>query len=130
MKIASASNGRCVARGFSIMRLALGYEEALPFPIDYSPASEEMPLLISKCFPQHHILLFCEKAVVEGMDIPSNVEYMGKNADGYSLDDYLWAFSYLAKKDGEKAHLVIGSPALGLWFHQIFAIELGGNELE
>jgi len=125
MKIADASNGRCVARGFSTMRLALGYKEPLPFPIDYSPIGSQMPGLLGECFPNHNILLFCKEDVIEGADMPSNVEYRGEVADGESLDKHLWSFSYTGE-DGGIAHFVIGSPALIATLHQVFAIELEG----
>ena len=124
MKIADASNGRCVARGFSTMRLALGYEQALPFLIDYSPDGSQMPGLIGECFPNRNILLFCEESAIEGADIPSNVEYREGTPDEYSLDKYLWSFSYIGEVESH-AHFVIGSPALSLTYYQIFAIELG-----
>lgn len=138
MRIADASNGRCVARGFSIMRLALGYEQALPFLIDHSPTGSQMPHLIGECFPQHNILLFCKEDVIEGADIPNNVEYLGDHGNGHSHDGYLWAFSYVGEEDGGKAHFVIGSPEFSLRFYQVFAInivsidtkELGGNHVE
>ena len=124
MKIADASNGRCVARAFSIMRLALGYKEPLPFPIDFSPDGSQMPGLIGECFPNHNILLWCEESAIEGADIPSNIEHLGTCPDGQSLNEYLWSFSY-TEKDESQAHFVIGSPALSLTYYQIFAIELG-----
>ena len=123
MKIADASNGRCVARGFSTMRLALGYKEPLPFPIEYSPDGSQMPKLIGDCFPNHNILLFCEESVIEEADIPSNIEHLGTYPDGQSLNKYLWSFSY-TEKDGGTAHFVSGSPALSLTYYQIFAIEM------
>ena len=105
------------------MRLALGCKEPLPFLIDYSPDGSQMLGLISECFPNHNILLFCEESAIEGADIPSNVKYLGTCPDGYSLDKYLWSFSY-TNGDESKAHFVIGSPALSLTYYQIFAIEL------
>lgn len=105
------------------MRLALGYKEPLPFSIDYSPIGSQMPGLFGGCFPNHNILLFCEEDAIEGADVPGNVEYRGNVTNGESLDKYLWSFSYTGG-DGGKAHFVIGSPALGLTFYQIFAIEV------
>lgn len=106
------------------MRLALGYKDPLPFPIDYSPDGKVMAVLMGECFPNHNIFLWCEKSVIEGADIPSNVEYLGNGSNEYGLDKYLWSFSY-TKEDESQAHFVIGSPSFSLLYYQIFAIELG-----
>ena len=125
MKIADASNGRCVARGISTMRLALGYEEALPFPIDHSPDGAQMVALMGECFPDRKVLLVCASSVIDVTNLPNNVEYLGDHIGGLSHDKYLWCFSYVGG-DENRAHFVIGSPEFHLRFHQVFAIELEG----
>lgn len=111
------------------MRLALGYANPLPFPIDYAPHSEQMCVLVGQCFPNHTVYVFTDEKVVESIDLPSNVIYGGNNATGYSLDDYLWAFSYMPDTESKRAHFVVGSPVVypGMVTHQGFAVQLKGK---
>ena len=103
------------------MRLALGYEKPLPFPLDYSPHGNKMPRLMGECFPKHDILFFGD---TRGVGIaPKNVECCGNTTDEYDLDKYLWCFSY--HTSDTDSHFVIGPPTEeGVNVYQIYAIEL------
>lgn len=120
-RLAKASNGRCVARGISTMRLALGYRKPLPVPLDHIPDGSQMPRLMGKCFPKHNILFF---GGTHGVGIaPRNVRHCGTSTNGYDPDKYLWCFSYQVTENA--SHFVIGPPSsAGVSIYQIYAIEL------
>lgn len=88
----------CVARAFSIMRLALNYKSGLPEEWDGKDDGldwDGVEQLAWLSFPKHHVL-----------SVRTNSHGCFNNLCG---DDYLVAWSYKDVNDDE-AHMVIGSP--------------------
>jgi len=122
-EIAPLSNERCVHRGISVMRLALGYNAPLPqdwwFKPNggrYSPhgLADEIRQ-IKQSFPQHNVVIFCNlnyKYLWEDWGLQRH-EYMSLETLEivYSLidDDAIFAFSYL-HNGNTRSHFVIGNP--------------------
>lgn len=110
--IADMYESKCVDRAISTMRMALGYENGLPykFPFGISIEGRAIPQVITmfdRSFPEREICIWCSVAEWE-LAIVSNSKYMGtfaKCSDVCNL--YLYAFTY---HGGGKGHIVVGWP--------------------
>jgi len=120
-QIASLSNWRCIHRGVSIMRLALGYETGLPNDwwyrpeggLGYNGCTDEIRQILQS-FPQHDVAVFCPSEYAKRWELRPE-EYTEKNTL-YTLvgseewqDDHIFAFSYFHNKN-LNIHFVVGNP--------------------
>jgi len=106
-QIAHSSNGNCVQRAISTMRLALGYSTGLPdnWPtghiIDY-----DLPALLPLAFPNRKIRVW--HADTEKWS--KGCDYQGTEYNYTLINDlYLTAFAY-HNEDCTKSHAVVGEP--------------------
>ena len=119
-QIAAASNGNCVARALSTMRLALGYPTGLPDnyqpPVGYGRKVPEIVAMLGDFFPGRRVYVGCLAASLPP-DYPANVLYVGENFNigpephpAFDVDACLLAFSYQPPGDDQTGHMVIGYP--------------------
>ena len=120
-EIAPLSNERCVHRGVSTMRLALGYETGLPEDWWFKPEggldspngfADEIRQ-IKQAFPNHDAVIFCNPTYTNLWQ-PHGLRH-DEYTNLYSLpamcptgDEALFAFSYI--HHGNRAHFVVGNP--------------------
>jgi len=99
------------------MRLALGYEQALPdgFKIHdggiYSKwqLKDELSTLLTS-FPQHHVRIICADHQAEVWELKRNEYHTGPKANVEKFENgHIFAISYMHNRFGE-CHFLIGSP--------------------
>ena len=112
--IAQQSDNNCVWRALSTMRLALGYDIAVPkeFENDIGPKSPiDVLNTAKKWFPDHDVSVFCGQDIANVATDKST--YNGANWDmaEKEVDEHIIAFSYYTT-NSEISHFVIGAPTL------------------
>ena len=129
--IAGQSNGNCVRRGFSTMRVVLGYENEFflqehPGKIDNAV---DMIAEAGKWFPDHYVYVYVNDDGTEFVH-ESNVTVIPTldfGLPGKAMDHFLWGFVY---GSGPRWHFVVGNLVsygrmqIGL----IMGVIMGGND--
>ena len=117
-RIARMSGNNYVAIAFSTMRLALGYEKAVPDWYDESLYNNckhptEICEVAGLWFPDHEVEVCCYRPYGEAAQTAPNCTYIGDciPKDSYVWDNYLTAFSYYVG-DNDDAHMVVGRPCI------------------
>ena len=113
--IAQQTGMNCVNRAFSIMRLALGYNEAIPdFAIDGPKTPADILSAAGHWFPEHTVDVMCAPdQAMKAVNVPRNCTYTGTGVPDSNeyWDAHLSAFSYYVGENDD-AHFVIGTPCL------------------
>lgn len=119
--IAKQGDNNCVARGLSTMRLALGYDCAIPYGEQANVGSLIQSEILSMCpiwFPDHDTYVFCAKEHADLADDSS--DYAGKTCFR-NTDDYIIGFSYYVG-ESKSAHFVVGAPTMYGDMHLAIAV--------
>ena len=100
--IAQQTGGNCLVRGFTTMRLALGYAEAKPEAYkDMEPGEKDVDWVLENAlawFPEHNVLVWCDQTRAV---IPCEFDW----------DAHIVGFSYSIPTDTSE-HFVVGVPSL------------------
>ena len=115
VQVSQASNGNCIARAISTMRLALQYGTPLPPNWDIGERQvQDIISMVGCCFPDHDVVVWAHKNVWEAAVPCNNVTLGGEYIDicnDEMLDDYLYAFAYEAPNAATGgSHMVVGFP--------------------
>lgn len=106
MNIETQFNNRCVARGFSTMRIVLGMDGKLPVEI-VDTKIQDIVRIVGKEFPNNEVYVWCHPD--KFLEAEANVHYCGDYFE--TLDDtkYIIGFAYFGEENGD-GHFVVGWP--------------------
>lgn len=115
-RIAEMSGNNCVAIAFSTMRLALGYESAVPDWYTEDSAAKSPTEICEAAgywFPQNEVDVYCYRPYGEIANTAKNCLYAGDviPGPGDTWNDYLTAYAFYVG-DNDDAHMVVGRPCL------------------
>ena len=112
--IAQQTGGNCLVRGFTTMRLALGYAEAKPEAYkDMEPGGKTFRWILENApawFPEHKVKVWCSKMTAEKAE--NSDAFDGDYIPAFfDWDAHIAGFGYSAAGE-EHTHFVVGAPTL------------------
>ena len=118
MEIAPVSNYRCLRRGVSIMRLALGYTKGLPYNWEIANGGlnskwtiiDEISAIL-RSFPKHHARIICSDTQAREWKLQRHEYHTGPGRGKFAKfeNSHILAISYMHNSYGE-SHFMIASP--------------------
>ena len=127
---APMTNGYCVCRALSTMRLALGYAEAAPLAfVDDSPRGRDGAWILAAApvwFPEHEVRVFCNGAYAD--EAEDTAVFAGDHIPlCFDSAEWLLAYGYenaSEDKSDDSRHFVIGEPDFRLSVPIVVAVRI------